>query len=347
MNGPLCLQPERAILGHVHADRCSTVLINFAHFMAVTSQITSLGKPVAPFTQQLLRYQRVSREGAAAVGEALHWVYRKGSHVAITTHEKETLCFKVSLFLTRQDLWCFWSLLSHKPLVAPAKAFQLRDSFQIHEYPKTERIPLYCSSFVWASSFIHFLAALDFGAFVGQPFGCPIVQNRQAMQSVERSIYWTLEGVMVDGLFFCTTLTGSRGGHTPFVQARAETSDTGAEAVKPDPGSSWEGGIYRCLELKCGVLWGSPLTPHSIDDPPTAPHVCCDCQKNWWVVVRRVQMSASTWGAVRLHSMDGWALSGADVQAPWHGVLGKLWFHCDEAQQVGYLRATAPLYRIS
>jgi len=27
----------------------------------------------------------------------------------------------------------------------------------------------------------------------------------------------------------------------PFVQAGAETSDTGAEAVKPDPGSSWEG----------------------------------------------------------------------------------------------------------
>jgi len=61
------------------------------------------------------------------------------------------------------------------------------------------------------------------------------------MQSVERSIYWTLEGVMVDGLFFCATLTGSRGGHTPFVQARAERSNTGAEAVKPDPGSSWEG----------------------------------------------------------------------------------------------------------
>ena len=26
------------------------------------------------------------------------------------------------------------------------------------------------------------------------------------------------------------------------------------------------------------------------------------------------------WGAVRLHSMDGWVLSGADVQAPWHGL---------------------------
>jgi len=49
-----------------------------------------------------------------------------------------------------------------------------------------------------------------------------------------RSIEWTLEDNMVDVLFFCATLTGRRGGHTPFVQAGAETSDTGAEAVKPD-----------------------------------------------------------------------------------------------------------------
>ena len=46
---------------------------------------------------------------------------------------------------------------------------------------------------------------------------------------------------MVDGLFFCTTLTGRRGGHIPFVQAGVETSDTGAEAVKLDPRCSWEG----------------------------------------------------------------------------------------------------------
>jgi len=45
---------------------------------------------------------------------------------------------------------------------------------------------------------------------------------------------WTLEDNMVDGLFFSATLTGRRGGHTPFVQAGAETPDTGAEAVKPD-----------------------------------------------------------------------------------------------------------------
>jgi len=37
---------------------------------------------------------------------------------------------------------------------------------------------------------------------------------------------WTLEDNMVDGLFFCATLTSYRGGHTPFVQAGAETSDT-------------------------------------------------------------------------------------------------------------------------
>ena len=53
------------------------------------------------------------------------------------------------------------------------------------------------------------------------------------------SMDWTVEDDMVDGLF-CTTLTGRRGGHTLFVQAGAETSDTSAEAVEPDPGSSWE-----------------------------------------------------------------------------------------------------------
>jgi len=55
---------------------------------------------------------------------------------------------------------------------------------------------------------------------------------------------------MVDGLF-CATLTGRRGGHTPLVQAGAETSDTGAEAVEPDPGSSWEGHSGRV----CTVVW--------------------------------------------------------------------------------------------
>jgi len=91
------------------------------------------------------------------------------------------------------------------------------------------------------------LAALDFGARVEQPFGCLIVQNRQAVQSMGSSMDLTLEDDMVDGLFFCITLTGRRGGHTPFVQTGVESSDPGAEAVEPDPGSS-RGGVYRCLE---------------------------------------------------------------------------------------------------
>ena len=87
---------------------------------------------------------------------------------------------------------------------------------------------------------VHCLVALDFGAGVEQPFDCLIVQNRQAVQSMRRSMDWTLEDNVVDGLFFCATLTCYGGGHTSFVQARAETSDTVAEAVKPDPGCSWE-----------------------------------------------------------------------------------------------------------
>jgi len=55
-----------------------------------------------------------------------------------------------------------------------------------------------------------------------------------------RSMDWTLEDNMADGLFFCATPTGRIGGKTPFAQAGAETSDTGAVAVESDPGSSWE-----------------------------------------------------------------------------------------------------------
>ena len=65
---------------------------------------------------------------------------------------------------------------------------------------------------------------------------------------------WTLEDNMVDGLFFCATLTGRRGGHTPFVQAGAETPDTGAEVVKPDPGASWDG-HSRGVPLSGMKMW--------------------------------------------------------------------------------------------
>jgi len=54
-----------------------------------------------------------------------------------------------------------------------------------------------------------------------------------------RSMDWTLEDNVVNGLNFCATLTSRRRGHTLFVQTGAETSDTGAVAVEPDPRCQW------------------------------------------------------------------------------------------------------------
>jgi len=66
---------------------------------------------------------------------------------------------------------------------------------------------------------------------------------------------------MVDGSFFCATLTGRGGGHSPFVQAGAETPDTGAEVLQPVPGPSWESHSVRvCTGVgnenaeSCGVV---------------------------------------------------------------------------------------------
>jgi len=66
-------------------------------------------------------------------------------------------------------------------------------------------------------------------------------------------------------------------GHTPFVQAGAETSNTGAEEVKPDPGCSWKGHYERVGagvgDKSMGSCRDCPPTPHSIGDPPNALHV--------------------------------------------------------------------------
>jgi len=48
------------------------------------------------------------------------------------------------------------------------------------------------------------MAALDLGAGVQQPFDCLIVQNRQAVQSMRRSMDSTLENNLVVGLL-CVT----------------------------------------------------------------------------------------------------------------------------------------------
>jgi len=93
---------------------------------------------------------------------------------------------------------------------------------------------------------------------------------------------WTLEDNMVDGLFFCATLTGRRGGHIPFVQAGAETSDTGAEVVKQDPGCSWEGHFRR---MGAGI--GDENTEsRSFLQPHRIPLVICPERRTYVVVVK-------------------------------------------------------------
>jgi len=117
-------------------------------------------------------------------------------------------------------------------------------------------IPCLIQIFIlWVSSSNRYLAALDFRAGVEQPFSCLIVQNCQAVQSMRRSMDWTLKDNLVDSLFFCATLTGRRASHTPFVQAGAEMPDTSAEAIKPDPGSSWEGHSGEWVLVSGMKLW--------------------------------------------------------------------------------------------
>jgi len=85
---------------------------------------------------------------------------------------------------------------------------------------------------------------------------------------------WILKDNMVDGLFFCATLTDRRGGHIPFVQIGAKRPTSVQRRLSRNQallGSVTPGG-------KCGALWGCPPTPYSIGDPPSAPNVCWRCQ---------------------------------------------------------------------
>jgi len=124
----------------------------------------------------------------------------------------------------------------------------------------------------------------------------------------------------VDGLLFCATLTGRIGGHTPFVQAGAETSNTGAEALKPDPSSSWEGhsgcvgaGVWDENAESCGIVF--PLHIPLVIRPLRRTYVvvvdelmsCCSAGKNGYLDLRR-----------RAFALDG------RVSAEWSRCLGSM-----------------------
>jgi len=103
------------------------------------------------------------------------------------------------------------------------------------------------------------------------------------MQSIGRSMDWTLEDNMVDGLFFCATLTGRKEA-IPYLDkqewkrptsVRRRLSQTQALLVKVI-----SGGWVPVSGMKMWCLVGLSATPHSIDDLPSVPHVSCCCQIN-------------------------------------------------------------------
>ena len=151
---------------------------------------------------------------------------------------------------------------------------------------------------------------------------------------MRRSMDWTLENNMADGFFFCATLTGRRGSHTPFVQAGAETS------VKPHPGFSWEvspEGYLPVSGMKMRSLVGlSALSAF-----------------HWWsaqCAARMLLLSdklmscyvAGTNGCLdlrrRAFALDGQvSVEWRSCPGPMAGLLETVWLYCDEAQQVGCL----------
>ena len=192
--------------------------------------------------------------------------------------------------------------------------------------------------FFFCVSSNHCLAAPDLGAGVEQPYDWLIVQNRQAVQSMGKSMDWTLEDNMVDGLFFCATLTSRRGSHTSFVQTWTETPDSGVEAVKPNPGSSWEGrsgrmgaGVGDENAETCGVV--CPLRISLVITHSAARVLllsdelmrCCAAGTNGCLDLRQ-----------RASALDGRVSAECECWCPssWHGVLETVWLHCGEAQQV-------------
>ena len=154
---------------------------------------------------------------------------------------------------------------------------------------------------------------------------------------MRRLVDWTLEDNMVDGLLFCATLTSRRGGQSPFVRAGAETSDIGAEAVKPDPGSSWEGHSGGCLpmsRMKVRSLVG--LSTHS-----TFYRRSAQCAARMLFLPDRLMgcCAAGTNGCLDLRCHA--SAIGGEVSAKWRGCRGSMAWRARDS--VAPLRSTLRL----
>ena len=89
----------------------------------------------------------------------------------------------------------------------------------------------------------------------------------------------------------------------PFMQAGAETSDTGTEAVTPDPRCPWQG---HSRKVGAGFGYESAESRGVVHIPSV---IRSEHRTNVAVVVvRRLQMGVSIWDAVRAHTVDRWAV---------------------------------------
>ena len=75
--------------------------------------------------------------------------------------------------------------------------------------------------FCWASCNSPLLGRSRSRADVEQPFDCCIIQNRQVVQSTDRSMDWSVKDNMIDDLFFCTTHTRCRKRPHPVCTSRS------------------------------------------------------------------------------------------------------------------------------
>jgi len=154
--------------------------------------------------------------------------------------------------------------------------------------------------FFWASCSNHSLAALDLRAGVEQPFGCLIVQNRQAMQSIWRPMDWTLENNIVDGLStVCSSAPHSQAAEEAIphlykqerkrpTPVRRRLSRTQALLGRVIPGA-WV--LVSGMKMRSLVGLSSHSTFHWWSAHCAARMLLLSM--NWWAVVRRVKMGIS------------------------------------------------------
>ena len=191
--------------------------------------------------------------------------------------------------------------------------------------------------FSWASCSNHCLAALDLGAGVEQPFDYHIVQSRQAMQSMRRSMDWTTWSTV------CSSRPHSQTAEEaiPHLYKHERKHPTPLQR-RSDPGSSWDG---RSVRVGAGV-GDENVKSCWVDRPLRIPLVIRPMRRTYVVVVRGTdELLCGEYKWVSRFETPcictrwtGERWVEQVFQAPWHDVLKTVWLQCDEAQQVGCLR---------